>query len=316
MFLARGIAVSFSVFVIVYCSLSAAVGCGWRGLRSLVQRQPSQRAADFLFGLRILPFAAASLVTAAFAVPSFLLLEPRQIQEPLGWIPLALGACGAGLAIFGAWNSLVVLRRASRTIAAWSSGAQTISSGISVPVLRITPVVPAMTATGIVRPRILLSGAAESLLSRNELNAALNHEIAHVRRRDNFRKLVLRFVAFPGMRGLERAWLEASEMAADDAAVFSADEALELASALIKLSRPNQAAPEVDLTAALVQSSGAVMNARVERLVAWSSERHVPLQKYSAWYGLGAAVATVALFAVTYSSLLANVHEATEWLVR
>lgn len=105
-------------------------------------------------------------------------------------------------------------------------------------------------------------------------------------------------------------------MAADDAAVYSADEALELASALIKLSRPNQALPEVDLTAALVQSSAAVMNARVERLVAWSSERQLPPQKYSAWYGLGAFVATVALFAATYSSLLAHVHAATEWLVR
>jgi len=316
MFLARGIAVSFSVFLIVYCSLSVAVGCAWRGVRSSMQWQPSQRAADFLFGLRMLPFVAASLVTFAFAVPSFLLLEPRQIEEPLGWVPVALGACGAGLAILGIVNALVAVRRVSRTIAAWSSGAQRIPADIAVPVLRITPAVPAMTATGIVRPRILVSGAAESLLSQKELSAALNHEIAHVRRRDNLRKLVLRLVAFPGMRGLEQAWLEATEMAADDAAVFSADEALELASALIKLSRSNQAPPAVDLTAALVHSSASAMNARVERLVAWSDARVLPGEPGSAWYAVGAGFAALAIFAVSYSQLLIGVHAATEWLVR
>jgi Zn-dependent protease with chaperone function len=316
MFFARGIAVSFSVFAIVYCSLSVAVGCAWRGVWSLVQRQPSQRAADFLFGLRILPFVAAFLVTVAFAVPSFFLLEPREIEEPLGWVPLASGIFGAGLAISGVVNALVALRKASGAIAAWTLAAQKIPVDISVPVLRITPAVPAMTATGIVRPRILVSGTAESLLSRPELSAALNHEIAHVRRRDNLRKLLLRFVAFAGMRGLERAWLETSEMAADDAAVFSAEEALELASALIKLSRSNPAPPEVDLTAALVHSPASVMNARVERLIAWDGVVQPQPRSFAAWYGVGSALAILALFAVSYSQLLIGAHAITEWLVR
>ena len=58
------------------------------------------------------------------------------------------------------------------------------------------------------------------------------------------------------------------------------------------------------------------MNARVERLIAWCEERRVPAQTRSAWYGVGAALATVAVFAVTYSQLLVRVHTATEWLVR
>ena len=320
MFLARGIAVSFSVFVIVYCSVSVAVACGWRRVWSSwdqqsSHQQSSQRAADFLFGLRILPFVVALVVTAAFAVPSFLLLEPRQIEEPLGWAPLIMTIAGAGLVIFGVMNAVVALRRASRTIAGWSSGAQKMPAGIAVPVLRIAPAVPAMTAVGIVRPRILLSGAAEALLSRTELSAALNHEIAHVRRRDNLRKLILRCVAFPGMRGLERTWLETAEMAADDSAVYSADQALELATALIKLSRSNQAPPDVDLTAALVHSPAAVMNARVERLLAWSEGRQSS-PRTSSWYGIGATIVTLVLFAASYSHLLIGIHAATEWLVR
>ena len=126
---------------------------------------------------------------------------------------------------------------------------------------------PALSAAGILRPKILLSGSAEFLLNGNELRTALNHELAHIRRRDNFKKMLLRFVAFPGMRGLEAVWLEASEMAADDAAVSSTADALDLAAALLKLSRLKADEPSPDLTAALVHGHAAIINARVERLI-------------------------------------------------
>jgi hypothetical protein len=66
----------------------------------------------------------------------------------------------------------------------------------------------------------------------------------------------------------------------------------------------------------LIHSPTSVMNARIERLIAWSDERQVSLPRFSPRYGLGAALATVAVFAMTYSQLLASVHTATEWLVR
>jgi hypothetical protein len=122
------------------------------------------------------------------------------------------------------------------------------------------------------------------------------------------------------MSGLEDAWLEATEMAADDAAVSSAGDALDLAAALIKLSRLGPVEPPTELTAALLHSGASVMNARVERLVTWTEERLVPARKSSSSfelaYGVGAALATIAIFAVTYSQLLVHVHTATEWLVR
>jgi Zn-dependent protease with chaperone function len=316
MFAARGIAVSFSVFVMVYCVLSLAVCLAWLSVQSYAARFPVRRVADLLFALRMFPLATAAVITAAFTVPSFLLLEPRAIEEPLGEIPLVLGIFGAVLGIFGVVNAGMALRRASRTISTWTNAAQPVESCAHVPVLRISAAVPAMTATGIVRPKVLLSGAAESMLTANELRSALNHEVAHVRRRDNLKKLLLRFVAFPGMSGLEAAWLEATEMAADDAAVSNAGEALDLAAALIKLARLGPVEAPVDLTAALMASPGAVMNARVERLIAWSDEHLAPPPRFSSWYGLGAALATVAVFAVTYSQLLVHVHTATEWLVR
>ncbi len=316
MFAVRGIAVSFSVFLMVYCALSLAVCFVWRSFLLHAQHYPIRRLADMLFALRIFPLTTAAVITTAFTVPSFLLLEPRAIQEPIGGIPLALGLCGAALGIFGFLNAALAMRRASRAITGWTHGAQPIAAAAPVPVLRIARPVPALIAAGIARPKVLLSSAAEAVLSTNELQAALNHEMAHVRRRDNFRKLLLRLVAFPGMSALELTWLEATEMAADDAAVSSAGEALDLAAALIKLSKLSPAEPPVDLTAALLHSSASTMNARVERLVAWSDARLVPARKHSSWYGTTAALATVAVFAVTYSQLLVQVHTATEWLVR
>ena len=136
-----------------------------------------------------------------------------------------------------------------------------------------------------------------------------------VRRRDNLRKLILRLVAFPGMAELESAWREASEMAADDGAVSSASEALDLAAALIKLSRLTPLEPPAELTTALVHSPAKSVNARVERLIAWTERRQNAAPGYSLGCALCAAVAVVAL-AVTYSELLVRVHAATEWLVR
>jgi Zn-dependent protease with chaperone function len=313
MFAARGIAVSFSVFVMVYCVLSLAVCLGWRMVWQHMQRNPVRRIADVMFALRMFPLVTAAVITAAFTVPSFLLLEPRAIDEPMGGIPLMLAIGGLVLGIFGVWNAGIALRRASRTIARWTSAAQPVDSSAPFPVLRSSQMIPAMTAAGIVRPKVLLSGAAESMLTANELQTALNHEIAHVRRRDNLKKLLLRLVAFPGMLGLEAAWLESTEMAADDAAVSNAAEALDLAAALIKLSRVE---PVADLTTALVHSPASIMNARIERLIGWSDERLSSPQRFSPWYAASATLATIAMLAFTYSQLLVHVHTATEWLVR
>jgi len=316
MFAARGIAVSFSVFVMVYCVLSLAVCLTWRRVWLHSGTHAVRRAADLLFVLRMFPLATAAIITAAFTIPSFVLLEPRAIDEPLGAVPLILGLCGALLGLFGVMNAAFALRRASHAILQWTSDAQPVNVSSSVRVIRISQNLPAMTAAGILRPKVLLSGAAEFLLTPTELQTALNHEVAHVRRRDNLKKLLFRVVAFPGMRELEAAWLESTEMAADDAAVSSAGEALDLAAALIKLSRLGPTPPQVDLTAALIQSPAALTNARVERLIAWSDQHRTAPVKFPAWYGLAAVVATVGLLGATYGSLLASLHTATEWLVR
>jgi beta-lactamase regulating signal transducer with metallopeptidase domain len=317
MFAARLVAVSISVFVLVYGGLSLLVVGGWRRFLLYSRKYPVRHSADLLFGLRLFPLLTAAVVTLAFTVPSFVLLEPRAIDEPIGIAPLLLGLCGLMLAAFGVWNAVRALKTASRAIKSWMSEAKLVESRGKVPVVRISQVVPALAAAGILRPQILMSGAAEFLLTEKELQTAVRHELVHVRCRDNLKKLLLRLVGFPGMAALESAWHEATELAADDAAVFNAGEALDLAAALIKLSRLAPFEVQVDLTAALVHSPAAVMNVRVERLLAWNEERRVPIRRgYSLWCAAGTALALVAAFAMTYNALLVRVHSATEWLVR
>jgi beta-lactamase regulating signal transducer with metallopeptidase domain len=320
MFAARGIVVSLAVFVIVYTALSLAVACGWRWVWVRALRLPIRRASGMLLALRLLPFVIAALITAVLTVPSFLLLEPRTIDEPVGRVSLLLGACAVILGLTGILNAGTALLKASRAIAEWARGAHPADISISVPVLTIKPASPAMIATGILRPRILLSDAAKLQLTSAELKATLNHELVHIRRADNLKKLLMRLVAFPGMRGLEAAWEETTEMAADEAAVATTHDALDLAAALIKLSRGLVESSASDLTAAFVHGPASAVRARVERLLSWSEKQSVATGKRVRWYELNCSLMAIfvvtAVFVLTYSRLLAQVHAATEWLIQ
>jgi beta-lactamase regulating signal transducer with metallopeptidase domain len=321
MFAVRGIAVSLSIFVVIYAAFSLGVLLVWRKLWLFGRLHSAKRCADLLFILRTSPFALAAAVTLAFAVPSFLLLEPRTVDEPIGAVPLILGCCGIAVIVAGVWKATASLFRASENIARWSSQATAgacspVDSGNSVIVRRISGPVPPLTAAGILRPSIWLSSTAEFVLNERELKTALRHEGVHVRRLDNLRKLVLRVVAFPGMAELESAWREATEMAADDAAVSSASEALDLAAAVIKLSTLTPLQPPGDLMTALVHTPLESVNARVGRLIAWEERRQNPISRWSLRYATFAAVALVAALAASYSQVLVGMHAATEWLVR
>src|SRR5579864_1580130 len=93
MFTARCIGVSLAVFVLLYVFLSLGVSRGWKLIRRMFRPRSARTAADLLFALRMLPLALSSLVTFAFTLPSFLLLEPRSTNEAIGTAPLALGFC-------------------------------------------------------------------------------------------------------------------------------------------------------------------------------------------------------------------------------
>jgi len=317
MFALRGLAVSLSVFMMVYCVLSLAVAVVWRRIYSWAAlHHPVAHMADLLFAVRMLPLAFAFVVTAAITVPSFLLLEPRAIDEPVGLAPVTLGVLGAAFGIYGLVNALIAISNTACAVTALTAKADLVQPASPILVLRISQAIPPLTAVGVLRPKILLSRTAESMLSAPELQTALNHETAHIRGRDNLKKLLRHFAPFPGMRRLETAWLEAAEISADDAAVSNSFEALDLASALIKLSRFAPLEPQPRLTASLVHSPASIMNARIQRLLSWSNHPRVAPRPINIWFGVASASAALAVFVLTYGGLLARVHTATEWLVR
>src|SRR5438552_16828253 len=101
MFLARCIGVSLAVFVILYLSMSLLVARVLRyGLRWF--DSASARASEtLLFAIRILPLLVSALITLAFTVPSFLMLEPRATDEEVGVVPVVLALCFLGLMAWG-----------------------------------------------------------------------------------------------------------------------------------------------------------------------------------------------------------------------
>jgi hypothetical protein len=312
MFILRGIAVSLTFFVLLYCFLSLLVVCIWRGV-TLWRGASARRKANLLFALRVFPLTASALITLLFAVPSFVIFEPRSIDEEMG-LPLALGLGCLLLFALGSFRVVAAQKKTARVVANWLQSANPMDAGVTTPTFRADSGTPPLALVGVCSPRVVVSNTTVALLSTDELRVAVRHEVAHLRSHDNLKKLVFHCSPFPGMANLESTWQEAAELAADDGAVASFRDALDLAAALIKLSRliPVRSTPA--FTMALVSGSGSV-SGRVERLLAWTDMKSRTVQ--TPWlYAIPPALAAIVCTAAVYGPALAETHRVTEWLVR
>ena len=314
MFIARGAGISLALFLLLYVPASLVISRGWPQLLRVFAPRTARGSASLLFALRLLPLVLASVFTLVFTLPSFLLLEPRSTNETVGTAPLMLGLGCVALLAAGMVQAASAQMRASRALMKWLDGSTALDSGAAVPVFRTVNDAPSLTVAGVRAPKVLVSEAAIAALTPPELRLALRHEMAHAQSCDNLKKLMFRFSAFPGTAGLERAWAEQSELAADDAAVSSVRDALDLAGALIKVSRLSTMPPQVELTTGLLHSSTALRE-RVERLVSWEGNAaKAPASNY--WqYLLLSLGGALFLVVATYSSVLIRLHQVTEWLV-
>jgi Zn-dependent protease with chaperone function len=114
------------------------------------------------------------------------------------------------------------------------------------------------------------------------------------------------------MSSLENAWREAAELAADDAAVANRQDALDLAAALIKLSRSSKQWSEPALASGLVSGSSSI-SLRVKRLLEWRTAGR-RLQRTWPWTLLVPSTMIVGI-ASNYGATLALTHRLTEILV-
>jgi beta-lactamase regulating signal transducer with metallopeptidase domain len=159
---------------------------------------------------------------------------------------------------------------------------------------------------------VLVSDMAALVLSDRELQVAVRHELGHKRSCDNLKKVLISATPFPGMSSLENAWREAAELAADDAAVANRQDALDLAAALIKLSRSSKQWSEPALASGLVSGSCSI-SLRVKRLLEWRTAGR-RLQRTWPWTLLVLSTMIVGI-ASNYGATLALTHRLTEILV-
>jgi Zn-dependent protease with chaperone function len=316
-FAARGLLVSLAFFATVYCPLSLLVVLTWQGVKHMSQATAAKNA-NLLFGLRIFPFAISAVVTVFFTFPSFWLLERRSLDEDAETFILAL--CSLIILGAGLLRVLWIQARTRRAVSRWSvqtsvrTSVRTASpSGeAGTPVLSASHGAPALIVVGVRKPRVMVSDTAAIVLSNDELQVALRHELGHVRSRDNLKKVLISAIPFPAMGGIERAWQEAGELAADEAAVATRQQALDLAAALIKLSRSSQPWPKPLSAIGLVSSSSSI-NRRVRHLLQWRTpERRFP---HTRPWTLLILFTIIVGIASNYGATLTLTHRLTELLV-
>ena len=323
-FAARGVIVSLAFFVILYCPLSALVVLGWHCVNR-VARKSSPGSANFLCGLRIFSFALSLAVAVFFAFPSFWFMESASLDEDAATFLLA--ACSLLILGAGLLRLLWAQARTERAVTEWSlagrsragtSEAGTSRAGTSTssdtaePALSASSGAPALILAGIWKPQVMISDRARILLSRDELEILVRHELGHMRSCDNLKKALISATPFPGMSRLESAWREAAEWAADDAAVTNRQDALDLAAALIKLSRSSSRWSEPRLASGVVSGSSSIRR-RVERLLQWSANGR-RLRRTWVWT-LPAVFTLVVTIAGNYGAILALTHRLTELFV-
>ena len=291
-----------SVFILLYVFLSVLVVAVW----SRIKGRGVIQTADALFILRTLPVVSTLVVLALVVVPSFWALEPPAAEEWIGvWAALLSLGCVSWLAIRGA-NLYRAWRSTSRI---FSRAVPWHEADAPVPVYELQETGASLLVAGVLKPRLLISRETIALLDKDELQAAIRHELAHANSGDNLKQIIVRFCSFPFLSSLDQAWLRAVEIAADDRSVTDALTAADLASALIKVGTASAGlTPELGMS--LVPEADTPVSDRVRRLLAWKSGQRSRF--------LHLAAAALALQAITVAAnlpwLIPQMHRFTELL--
>ncbi len=179
---------------------------------------------------------------------------------------------------------------------------------------------------GYLRSKLIVSTGLLNALTSEELAALLEHEAAHHTRRDNLSKCMLticRYLspAFPLTRLLYRWWSEQVEMVCDEVAARRTNDAVEVAGALVRLTRLTLGMPR---SPQLTESNffgehEATLGRRVERVLSLSGAQTIePVVMSRSW--VKATTLCGAAFVLTLATLFAvsplAMHRLLELLLR
>ena len=164
---------------------------------------------------------------------------------------------------------------------------------------------------GYFRSKLIVSTGLLNALTSEELAALLEHEAAHHTRRDNLSKWMLticRYLspAFPLTGLLYRWWSEQVEMVCDEVAARSTNDPVEVAGALLRLTRLTLGMPRSPqpIESSFFGEHEATLERRVERVLSLSGRQTIePVLMSRSW--VKATTLCGAAFVLTLATLFA-----------
>jgi hypothetical protein len=210
----------------------------WLSVRGSVRSSASVwPGGQWLFALRLAPSVVAGAFALGVFLPVHLVYEGREGSEYFGVLLWALALVAVALLGGSAFRVAAALRAYSRVKKTWIGPADERR-----PIVSDSEMI-GISLAGIVRTTIIVGKHVRDTLTREELDVALAHEVAHRRSWDNAKRFamyaapdVLRFTRVA--RDLEQRWCSEAECLADARAVDGDDSrAADLASALLKVAR-------------------------------------------------------------------------------
>lgn len=327
MYFLLGLSIVLTALLVCNGIASLFISLAWTLLGRYTNGWSGANRARVVFVLRILPAAAAFAFMLFLLVPAYLAHEPRTNHEPVSWklaLVALVSALGLGLAVIrriAAWRVTMRLENHWRRHSTPVSFPQ-----LGIDAFRIDHQFPVIAIIGVLRPRLFVADQVLRSLAPEELAATVAHETGHVLARDNLKRGMIgacrdALMTIPCGRALDRAWVEASESAADEyAAARGPRVALDLASALVKVARmiPPGVRPAMPAGAFLIGNDDAGgVKTRVGRLLDLAGN-HSTLSSSPAngsgvalWIPIGLAVFMLTL-AASKPHVLASVHSLIE----
>jgi Zn-dependent protease with chaperone function len=260
-------ALALAVFALVVAIASVLVRAAAPAITRRFEEYSPAACAAGLFRLRMLPAGLAAFVAFALVLPIFFTYEPRETDEGVPVLLVSAAAVGALLLLRGAWRAVAAWHATRGIVRDWRRRGRRLDSfDTALTVYAIEEAFPTVAVVGVARPALFIAERVLRECPDDEVRAMLHHECAHVAKRDNLKRFLMR--ACPDFLGsdLDRAWARAAEEAADAAVVAVAPRyAIELAQALIHVARlaPTPQAPALASAFYL----GGSIESRVRRLV-------------------------------------------------
>jgi len=326
-----GISLALATLLTINALASLAAATCWRFIERPLLTRSARLRAEILFALRVGPPALALISVTLFLIPAYVRYEPYTTAEVISKklaVLAILSAIGVVFALGRAVRSFLATRSLRRE---WLSHAVPMRvENIAIPTFRFVNSFPIIAVVGALKPRLFIAEHVLARLSEAELAAAIAHECGHLSAHDNLKRLLLRacrdvLMIVPCGRPLDQAWAAAAECAADEhAAQQSAETALNLASALVKIARlvPPGARASLPMAAFLVGIEATRgVKARVRRLLEIASHGRGRQSSHNAVSRV-LALTSISFFLVLAPSLASNprvlltIHSAVERAVK